>query len=408
MNFFTSPNDLEKWVKSYKTPDEASLNIMEVVGKNSERDIVETCRSIFEGKDGSASEVLYKILGRYNITREGKNMTNKIIKEAQIIGRDAPLYANMEMKVCPKLPFSVGKRLISTYNCRHQCLDSLVLDDDPNRVYCLEAMWRRHVMDKFSREFKDKDGKWVGGYVNERFQIFTDDGGNQMQLANSEKTRKPRPHQYSTERRLEEARGEKTTDLTASNNKFVKLASVETKENNDEAYKIFDDIVEMKQAGLNDEDIIYKVAEHYNKSILQIAGIHKAATKMLSAHSGIVYSHNRSNIKKADMTTLPIDTGVVKEDQVPVTFLNGEKGSLMMGQQVAKTPQMVAGKAVFSLGDNKEFTLDNKVHENQIEIVDQNHITDISKDMNDSGLTEPMPAKNTAPAQEDFPVEVKE
>ena len=219
MKFFTSSNDLKNWVKSFKSADEASLNILEAVGKNEEQDIVQICRSIFD--NNSNADILFGILGKHNIV-SGGNMKDKMIKEAQIIGRDAPLYANMDFKVCPKLPFSVGKRMISTYNCRNQCLDSLVFDDDPNRVYCAEALWRRHVMDKFSREFKDKDGKWVGGYINERFQIFRDDGGNNMELAHGERTRKPRPHQYSTERRLEEGRGVKTTDLTASNNQFVK------------------------------------------------------------------------------------------------------------------------------------------------------------------------------------------
>lgn len=334
MQFFTSPKDLKSWVKSFKTPDEAALNIEGVIGNKEELDIIQSCRSIFNDKDMNASDVLFKILSKYNITqiREGNSkMKNKLVKEAQMMRQDS-VYGDMDLKVCPKLPFSVGKRLISTYNCRHYCLDSMVFDDDPNRIYCAEALWRRHVMDKFSREFKDKDGKWVGGYINERFQVYNDDGGNNMQLANGERTRKPRPHQYSTERRLEEARGEKLTDLTASSNKFIKIASAEIKDedkHSQETYQIFDDIIEMKEAGLNDEDIIMKVSEHYDKSIIHIAGIHKIATKMVSSHNGTVYSHDNTKMTKEAQVEMPEKTTLVSKKDIEITNVeDGQKRTL--------------------------------------------------------------------------------
>jgi len=303
MQFFTSPEDLKSWVQSQKSADSASLNIMEVIGKNSEKDIVDTCRSIFSktGNSDHAAKILFDVLSQYDITqiREGK-MKDKLVKQAQAVMRQDALYSNLDMRICPKLPKqSAGHGLISTYNCRHYCLDSLVFDDDPNRVYCSEALWRRHIMDKFSREFKDKEGKWVGGYINQRFQVFRDDGGNQMELAHGERTRKPRPHQFSTERRLSEGRGEETYDLTASSeNKFVKVASVisvDSKEEND-IYKMFDDIIEMKQSGMNEEDIICKVSEHYNVSIPKASQVHKLANIMLERHNRIAYAHTFSKI----------------------------------------------------------------------------------------------------------------
>ena len=298
MQFFTSPSDLLSWVKQQESPDLAANKIIEVIGGNEEQDVVDACKGIYEDKriQQQASEVLYKILAKHDLTqiREGK-MTNKMIKEAQIMRQ--PGEYNMPLRVCPKLPYSVGKRLISTYNCRHYCIDSIVLDDEPDKVYCAEAMWRRHVMDKFSREFKNKEGKWVGGYINQRFQTFHDDGGNQMELAHGERTRKPRPHQFSTERRLEEGRGEKTTDITASAKKITKIASV--KEDSDsKVYQIFDDIVEMKQSGLNDEDIIFKTAEHYGISIVEVASIHKMALKQLDRSSGVVYAYDNFKMTK--------------------------------------------------------------------------------------------------------------
>ena len=228
MDFFTSPQDLKGWVKSQESGDSAAQKIIELIGPQEEQDIVETCRAIYEQEDNNASEVLFEVLAKHNLTqiKEG-DMKGKMRREADsgIQRGQAPLYQSMPLRVCPKLPYSAGKRVISTWNCREHCLDSIVLDDDPLRVYCAEALWRRHVMDKFSREFKDKEGKWVGGYINERFQVFHDDGGNQMELANEERTRKPRPHQYSIERRLSEGRGEETYDLTAASQKLVKVFS---------------------------------------------------------------------------------------------------------------------------------------------------------------------------------------
>jgi len=304
MQFFTSSVDLLSWVRKQKSPDEAANKLLEIV-KGNEKDIVDTCSAIYQKENAEeASSILFKILSKYKITqtREGK-MNDKMIKEAQIIGKDAPLYANMGWKVCPKLIFSVGKRMISEYNCRNQCLDSLVLDDDPNRVYCLEALWRRHVMDKFAREFKNKEGKWVGGYVNERFQVFKDDGGNQMQLAHGERTRLPRPHQYSTERRLSEGRGEETKDIVASSDAMIKTAALE--QNDGKFYQMFNDVLEMREAGLSDEDIIYHVAEHYNEPIPEVAGVYKVAMKMLGRYKSTVYAMDNSKITKtADGTVL--------------------------------------------------------------------------------------------------------
>lgn len=298
MKFFLSPEDLTGWVRIQESPDQAANKIMDLIGRNKEQDVVDTCRTIYNGKQDmvdNASKILYGVLASHNLVqvKEGK-MNNKLTKEAQMMRQDS-VYGNMDMKVCPKLPYSVGKRLISTYNCRHYCLDSITLDDNPNRVYCAEALWRQHVMDKFAREWKNEDGKWVGGYINERFQVYHEDGGNNMQLANGERTRKPRPHQYSTERRLSEGRGEKTTDLTASTNKIIKLAGSNNNIQKDVTYQIFDDVLEMKESGINDEEIITKISEHYGLPIQKIASIYNSAIKQKTRYSGTVYSM----IKKA-------------------------------------------------------------------------------------------------------------
>jgi len=365
MDFFTSPQDLKGWVRIQQSPDFAATKILEIIGKEEEQDIVDTCRQIYKKEDennaDNASQVLFGVLAKHNLAqiKEGTSMNNKLIKEAQMMRGESPLYQAMPMRVCPKLPFSQGKRLISTYNCRHYCLDSLVFDDDPIRVYCAEALWRRHVMDKFSREFKDKDGKFVGGYINSRFQVFHDNGGNQMELANEERTRKPRPHQYSTERRLSEGRGEETYDLTASSHQMIKLAAVAEKdevkdETQNTVYRIFDDIVDMKEAGFSDEDILYKTAEHYGKSIPDVALIYKLAMKQVQTHNGLIYSYDSSKMKKEAQAVLPEHSTMVTKRDVQVTNVADGRGiTLRMETPVVMVSNDV-NRSIFEVVDGPD------------------------------------------------------
>ena len=409
MDFFTSPKDLQGWVKSHDSADSAAQALIGIIGEEEQQDVVDTCRSIFNTEDNNASEVLFEVLARHNLTqiKEG-NMNNKMKKEADsgIQRGQAPLYQSMPLRVCPKLPYSAGKRVISTWNCREHCLDSICLDDDPLRVFCGEALWRRHVMDKFSREFKNKEGKWVGGYINERFQVFHDDGGNQMELANNERTRKPRPHQYSTERMLSEGRGEETYDLTASSDKMVKVASSKATSEEDEAiYQIFDDIVEMKEAGLSDEDIVYKVAEHYQKSIHAIANLHKVAMKQLNRYNGVVYAKDNSKVQKTAQAVLPNKSTLVTKREISVTSLSdGELKTLKM-----ETPVVMVSSSdkdsVFEIVDGpdagQQFNVEGGTDINDsfgvLEDVAQGMIQDAAEEL---GLNE----QNTPVEAEEFPI----
>jgi hypothetical protein len=393
MQFFTSPEDLRGWVKVQQSSAQAATKLVEIVGRGEEKDIVDTCKAIYEGNDDmNASDVLYRVLAKHNLTqvKEG-NMKDKMIKEAQIMRQ--PGEYPMDLKVCPKLPFSVGKRLISTYNCRHYCLDSIVFDEDPNRVYCSEAIWRRHVMDKFAREFKDKDGKWVGGYINDRFQIFRDDGGNQMELAHGERTRKPRPHQYSTERRLEEARGEKTTDLEASQGiQMVRLASVVTDTKKDNIEQIFDDVLEMKEAGIKDEDIVVKISSHYNMSIKAVASVYRAAMDQLARHQSVVYAYDNSKMQKTAI--LPVKMPLMVNADCDVILTNGQQVRIAAGTGYVVV-QEAGNDTLFQVTDGKAIPAGTN-----FKVADVSQIERISspageiehEDAEDSGLTESVSA----------------
>ena len=81
----------------------------------------------------------------------------------------------------------------------------LVVDDVWNIDY--ETIWRENIMDKYSRPYKDKEGNWVGGYLNKRFEIDRNiPPENNMQLKPGQ-TRKPILPEYgNTESRLLAAR----------------------------------------------------------------------------------------------------------------------------------------------------------------------------------------------------------
>ncbi|MAH51191.1 hypothetical protein CMI37_35570 [Candidatus Pacearchaeota archaeon] len=80
-----------------------------------------------------------------------------------------------------------------------------------------EAIWRSSIMDKYSRPYKDKDGNWVGGYIQKRFEVDKNiPEQNNMQLKPGQ-TRKPVLPEYgSTEARLQSARAD--GDVEGANN----------------------------------------------------------------------------------------------------------------------------------------------------------------------------------------------
>jgi hypothetical protein len=70
-----------------------------------------------------------------------------------------------------------------------------------------EAIWRGSVMDKYSRPYRDKEGNWVGGYINKRFEVDRNiPETNNLQLKPGQ-LRRPTPPEYGLiESRLQAAR----------------------------------------------------------------------------------------------------------------------------------------------------------------------------------------------------------
>ena len=317
MQFFTSPQDLSGWVKSQPTADAAAIKLIDIFKKDKtttsgEEDVIETCREIYqEDEDGNASNVLFGVLAKHNLTQvkaaKGASKMNKI---AQPVSRQRNEWVRGNRNKWNRVvdgfnegtPWRVDRDKF--YNFTHYYTDDLRFDEDPSHVYSGEAIWRMYVMDKFTADYQDEDGKVVGGYINDRFYRFPTAGtpanpdvdrlqGNQMELAPGERTRKPRPHQYSVERRLEEARGNKTYDLetvVAKAKSVVKLASKQPEDRNaDNIYNIFKDTLDMREAGIDYSTILESVSDHYKISIMGVAQIDKIAQDLKKKHDGIVY-----------------------------------------------------------------------------------------------------------------------
>jgi len=70
-----------------------------------------------------------------------------------------------------------------------------------------ETIWRNHIMDKYSRPYKNKEGKWVGGYLNKRFEIDSNvPDTNNYQLKPGERRKPILPQYGNLGARLEYAR----------------------------------------------------------------------------------------------------------------------------------------------------------------------------------------------------------
>jgi hypothetical protein len=70
-----------------------------------------------------------------------------------------------------------------------------------------ESIWRSTVMDKYSRSYRDKDGNWVGGYLNKRFETDKNiPASTNMQLKPGQRRKPILPEYGNTESRLEAAR----------------------------------------------------------------------------------------------------------------------------------------------------------------------------------------------------------
>lgn len=355
--YFQNSDDLRQWVKSRGSYDKAADELIGIIGENEfpneKSEIVETCRSIFENDDENddyASQVLLGVLAKHNFAQIRKAGTMQ--KEAQesrqrndyVRGRRNKWNRTVE-GYNENTPWRVDRDKM--YDKTHYYTDAVTFDEDPNHVYSGEAIWRMYVADKFYRDYQNEEGRVVGGYINDRFQVWHDVAGNQMELAAGERTRKPRPHQYSTERRLEEARGNKTSDLEAFAKKskaIVKISSVDNKQEEDKVYQMFKDVLDMREAKIDYKEMLKAVSEHYDTTILKVAQVDRVAKQLAQKHDGIAYVADIL-LKKATSLMDVVNQGldgsnisIVDPSGAQVISENGQTFVLPAGAVVTRIP----------------------------------------------------------------------
>lgn len=94
----------------------------------------------------------------------------------------------------------------------------LVVDDIWNIDY--ESIWRESIMDKYSRPYKNKDGEWVGGYIEKRFEVDKNiPETNNLQLKPGQKRKPILPEYGNTESRLQSARSEEKIEGAVNTDK---------------------------------------------------------------------------------------------------------------------------------------------------------------------------------------------
>lgn len=161
-----------------------------------------------------------KLHAKENI-KKAETDSDKVTKTAQgNILQNVLVYGPQHMRVSP---YGAGQYLESDWHVveRNKGWGFRVGD-----MYNLdfETIWRTHIMDKYSRPYKDKDGNLVGGWFNKRFE--TDKWipeENNMQLKPGQ-LRKDRPVENGNyEARMENYRGYKENVENWAESSFSKV-----------------------------------------------------------------------------------------------------------------------------------------------------------------------------------------
>lgn len=170
------------------------------------------------GKDNASTDIPadYKQVGGFVdevagiIKKEAENTVNKTIKKSYNLKKTAQhktldnalLWGpSQSRKVDPFLHQPVSDWHIVERNKGF----GLVVDDIWNIDY--ETIWRENVMDKYSRPYRNKEGEWVGGYLNKRFEIDRNiPVTSNYQLKPGQKRKPVLPEYGNTESRLQAAR----------------------------------------------------------------------------------------------------------------------------------------------------------------------------------------------------------
>jgi len=171
----------------------------------------------------------------------------------------------------------------------------LVVDDVWNIDW--ETIWRESVMDKYSRPYRDKDGNWVGGYIQKRFEVDKNiPKTSNMQLKPGQRRRPILPEYGNTESRLQAARaagdieGGPDVDKTEpfnwkeakKNKKMIKKANI--------LHSVCGDITDK----LSEQDVKNYIAGDVNKveKIINSRNLDSHSKKLVAKHIDFLIRHD--------------------------------------------------------------------------------------------------------------------
>jgi len=125
----------------------------------------------------------------------------------------------------------------------------------------------------------------------------------------------------------------------ASSNDMVKLASKDTpsmKGNN--LFEMFKDVIDMREAGIDSEAIICKIADHYEVDVMDVASVHKLAVRQAMAHNNIVYTASAESFKKKVVAVKISSDPMVAITDTRILPVYNKNGVFTSGSSSAEIP----------------------------------------------------------------------
>ena len=160
-----------------------------------------------------------------------------------------------------------------------------------------------------------------------------------MELKPGERTRQPRPHQWSVERRMQEQREPGSTEsivlAQVGNDNMIKLASTDNGKLDEGIYAAFAEAISLQELGVSEEDAALKISEKCGISLGSAVQIQEVALKKLTAHVSNVYSMEKEASDGRIVRTAAADP-LVQEDAADLGLL--EKKPEVPDQELGENP----------------------------------------------------------------------
>jgi len=205
-NYIRGELDVEHWdSKVASEQEQVGLNILKILPPELKMPDPESSSQMFAPFVGACVEETNKMIKKLaseNIKKVKKNTKTFNLKTAQHgTEENTIMYGPSEKRIDPfyRMPVS-DWHIVERNKGWGQDIGGIWNID-------YETLWRTHIMDKYSRPYRDKEGNWTGGYINKRFEVDKNiPETNNYQLKPGQRRRPVLPEYGNTESRLQAAR----------------------------------------------------------------------------------------------------------------------------------------------------------------------------------------------------------